>query len=156
MVGGCYIPGGRVQPDVEVLVIFAGYFETKVRPVAGYVPILEPLRDPVVYESSDLRLQATGSGGPRVQVFSEIAQSHKKVARGPHLRRGAAGSALGVFEVRRSIGCAAGLADVAVLVNAAAVWARPFDEAIRQEAAARAAIELLDVSFDDMAALLGL
>ncbi len=51
------VADGGVKPDVEVLVLLAGYPEAEVGAVPAYTPVVKPLVDPAEDLVPDLRLQ---------------------------------------------------------------------------------------------------
>ncbi len=122
----------RVEPDVEVLVLLAGNLEAEVGRVAGDVPVAQPRAEPLGQLGRDGGLEPARAG-PFAQHRLEVAELEEQVLGFPLHRRRAAHHGDGVDEVGRCVGCPAGFAAVAVLVERAAFRAGAADVAVGQE-----------------------
>ncbi|CNT58407.1 Uncharacterised protein [Salmonella enterica subsp. enterica serovar Bovismorbificans] len=67
---GAHIANRRVQPDVEIFARRVRDFETKIRRVAGNVPLLQAGFKPLLHFVRHLLLQRAAAG-PRLQHFAE-------------------------------------------------------------------------------------
>ena len=87
---------------------------------------------------------------PVSQQALEMAQLEKQVARVFINGHGARERGDRVNQVGRGVGGAAGLAVVTVLIRGFALWARAFDESIREKQAFFGVVGLSDVAHSDM------
>ncbi len=152
--GGGDVADGRVQPDVEELVLFPRDGEPEVRPVPADVPVVEPLLEELAQLRGDAGVQEGRLPDEVLQEVCVAREPEEQVGGPPAHRRRAAQPAAWVLQIRGRVGLAALLADVAVLVGSVAVGAAATDEAVRQKARVLLAVRLLHVPPVDVACLL--
>ena len=150
LVGAREVPDRRIQPDVEVLRLLAGNPEPEVRRVAGDVPVAERLRQPLVDEVADLRLQAPFAARPAAQPFLVLGELDEVVRRGAPFEVGVpADGAAGILQLGGLVRAAAVLAGIAVLVLGPADGALASDVPVGEEPLVDRAVHLLDVALLD-------
>ena len=139
---GGHVADGRVEPDVEVLVLVAGDLEAEIGRVAGDVPAAEGLVEPLQELVGGAFVGVIGEPFPE-EVAAGL-ELHEELLAPAHDGLAAADGAVGVPEVGGVVRRAADRAVVAVAVGRAAARAGALDEAVGQEHPAMLAVELLD------------
>ncbi len=155
VLGRGHIPDRRIQPDVKVFILRAGYAEPEIRRVAGDIPVLDPLREPFLQLVFDLRTDVA-RGNPLPELFRERRELEIVVHGIPAHRFGPAHRADGIDQLHRVIGRGTGLAGIPVLLPRLARRAGALDHAVGKEHPAVLAVILLDLLFVDRPPLLGL